>query len=83
MTFQKWFSIGPTKFTLFFEITNVLNAKNSTIINPLTGRAYELGDPTPFRDPTDPHPTDRGIPPFDPARYLEQRHIIAGLSISL
>ena len=83
MTLQKWFTLGPTKFTLFLEITNVFNAKNSTIINPLTGRAYELGDPTPFRDPTDPHPTDRGIPPFDPARYLEQRHIVAGISISL
>jgi len=83
LTFQKWFTIGPTRLTLFLEVTNLLNAKNSTIINPLTGRAYELGDPTPFRDPTDPHPTDRGIPPFDPARYLEQRHIVAGVSITL
>jgi outer membrane receptor protein involved in Fe transport len=83
LTFQKWFTIGPTRFTLFLEVTNILNAKNSTIINPLTGRAYELGDPTAFRDPTDPHPTDRGIPPFDPARYLQQRHFVAGISISL
>ncbi len=83
MTVQKWFTIGGTRITLSLEITNLLNTRNATIINPLTGRAYELGDRTPFRDPTDPHPTDRGIPPFDPARYLEQRHFVMGMSVSL
>ncbi len=83
MNIRKWFMIGGTKFTLFIEITNLFDNKNSTIINPLTGRAYELGDPTPFRDPTFPHPEDRGLPPFDPARYLEQRHITGGISVDL
>ncbi|MGH2569104.1 MAG: TonB-dependent receptor, partial [Bacteroidota bacterium] len=83
LTFQKWFEVSKTRVTFFIEVTNLFNNKNSTIINPITGRAYELGDPTPFRDPTDPHPTDRGIPPFDPARYLEQGHIVAGFSVSL
>ena len=83
MTIQKWFDVAGTRVTFYVEITNIFDNKNSTIINPLTGRAYELGDPTPFRDPTDPHPTDRGIPPFDPARYLEQRHITGGISVSL
>ncbi len=83
LTIQKWFDLAGSRFMFFIEITNLFDNRNSTIINPLTGRAYELGDPTPFRDPTDPHPTDRGIPPFDPARYLEQRHIVGGISVSL
>ena len=83
LTLQKWFTIAGTRVTLVFEVTNLLNNRNSTIINPLTGRAYELGETTPFRDPTDPHPTDRGIPPFDPARYLEQRHFMMGVSFTL
>ncbi|MBI4427658.1 MAG: TonB-dependent receptor [Ignavibacteriales bacterium] len=83
LTFQKWIDVEGTKLTLFIDVTNLFNNKNSNIINPLTGRAYELGDLTPFRDPTDPHPSDRGIPPFDPARYLEQRHIVGGISITL
>lgn len=82
LNLQRWFFIAKTKVTLFVEVTNIFNNKNSTIINPLTGKAYELGDPTPFRDPTFPHPEDRGLPPFDPARYLEHRHISAGLSVS-
>ena len=83
MNLQRWFFIGDTKVTFFLEITNIFNNKNATIIDPLTGRAYELGDPTPFRDPTFPHPEDTGVPPFDPARYLQQRHIMAGLSVTL
>ncbi|MFA6541022.1 MAG: TonB-dependent receptor [Bacteroidota bacterium] len=83
LNIRRWFTIGTTRLTLFVEITNIFDNKNATIINPLTGKAYELGDPTPFRDPTYPHPEDSGIPPFDPARYLEQRHITAGLSVTL
>jgi len=83
LTIQRWFTIDKVKVTLFVEVKNVFDNKNSTIINPLTGRAYELGDPTPFRDPTFPHPEDRGLPPFDPARYLEQRHLTAGISVEL
>ncbi|MEK7818586.1 MAG: TonB-dependent receptor [Bacteroidota bacterium] len=80
---QKKFSYEKLNFTLALEITNLFNTKNSTIINPLTGRAYEYGDPTPFRDPTQPHPEDKGLPPFDPARYLEQRHFMLALSFNL
>ncbi len=83
LNIQHWFFIDKVKFTLFVEVKNIFDNINSTIINPLTGRAYELGDLTPFRDPTFPHPQDRGFPPFDPARYLEQRHILAGVSVDL
>lgn len=82
LTIEKWFAIGTFDLSLSLEITNLFDKKNSTIINPLTGEAYELGDPTPFRDPLSPHPLDRGIPPFDPARFLEQRHILAGISVN-
>lgn len=83
LTLQRWFFIDQVKVTFFVEVKNLFDNKNSTIINPLTGRAYELGDQTPFRDPTFPHPEDRGLPPFDPARYLEQRHVTAGVSVDL
>ena len=83
LNLQKHISLFDRKITFSFEVTNLFNTKNSTIINPLTGRAYELGDKTPFRDPTVSHPEDKGLPPFDPARYLEQRHIMLGVAISL
>ncbi len=82
-SFQKSFKVNSTEFIMSLEITNLLNNKNSTIINPLTGKAYELGDVTPYRDPTKPHPEDSGLPPFDPARYLEQRHLVIGLIFNL
>ncbi|HEY4643931.1 MAG TPA: TonB-dependent receptor, partial [Bacteroidota bacterium] len=83
LTLEKAFSVGPVQLSATLEVTNLFDIKNSTIINPLTGRAYELGDPTASRDPLNPHPRDVGIPPFDPARYLEQRHIMAGLSFNI
>ena len=33
------------KLSYFLEVTNLFNDKNSDIINPLTGKAYEMGDP--------------------------------------
>ena len=66
------------------EVTNLFNNKNSQIINPVTGRAYEYGDPTPveWNDPLYPElqaPVDPF--PFNPARYLPQRNIKLGLAI--
>jgi len=70
------------KMSLSFEIKNLFNNKNSQIINGVTGRAYEDGDPLPFdlRDPYYPDPQDRGLPPFNPARYLNPRQMMLGLS---
>ncbi len=70
-------------FTL--EITNVTDAKNSAIVNPVTGRAFEYGDdvPTEWRDPRyiDPRdPRSNNLPPDNPARYYEGRHFLTGLS---
>ncbi|MFZ1731884.1 MAG: TonB-dependent receptor [Bacteroidota bacterium] len=71
---------------ILIEVTNVLNALNSAIVNPVTGRAYEYGDPTPggYNDPLYP---DLQAPlnpyPYNPARYLAPRNIRAGISVKL
>jgi hypothetical protein len=63
-----------------------LNNKNAAIINPITGRAYEYGDPTPnsWNDPLYP---DLQAPldpyPYNPSRYLAPRQILFGFSLKL
>lgn len=67
-------------------VKNLFNNRNSTIINPVTGRAYEYGDPTPngWNDPLYP---DLQAPldpfPYNPARYLAPRSIRFGISLKL
>lgn len=67
--------------SLSFEVKNLFNNKNAAIINPVTGRAYEAGDPLPngFRDPNYPDPQDNGAPPFNPARFLAPRQMMLGV----
>jgi hypothetical protein len=36
--------------------------------------------PNDYRDPNYPDPQDNGAPPFNPARYLAPRQILAGIS---
>ena len=79
------FSFGKAKdmkMSLSFEVKNIFNNKNSQIINGVTGKAYREGDPLPFdtRDPNYPDPQDRGLPPYNPARYLAPRQMMLGLS---
>ncbi|MFT5158326.1 MAG: outer membrane receptor protein involved in Fe transport, partial [Bacteroidia bacterium] len=83
---NKTFRWNPEKskkngITLSFEIRNMLNNKNSQIINPVTGRAYEPGDdvPTDWRDPRYLGPEERGTPSDNPARYLAPRQILIGV----
>jgi hypothetical protein len=68
--------------SLSFEIKNLLDNKNAQIINPVTGNAYEFGDPLPIssRDPVYPDPENNGQPPFNPARFMQPRQFLAGLS---
>ncbi len=87
-TFRKWINVKKSKLALSIELTNLLNTKNTAIVNPVTGRAYEYGDdvPTEQRDPryVDPRdPRSSNLPPDNPARYYEQRHILVGLSFNL
>lgn len=84
---RKWFVMGKTQLAISFELTNLLNNKNTAIVNPVTGRAYEAGDdvPTEWKDPRylDPRdPRSSNIPPDNPARYYEQRHFLLGLSMN-
>ena len=78
-------SKNPDSNDLFYkqsELKNLFNNKNAAIINPVTGKAYELGDQLPngFRDPNYPDPQDNGAPPFNPARYLTPRQMMLGLT---
>jgi hypothetical protein len=66
------------------EINNLFDTQNSAIINPVTGKAYEYGDPTPssWNDPLYPElqaPIDPY--PFDPSRYLTIRNVKFGVSL--
>lgn len=97
---QKWFEVGGTRISTFLEITNILNNKNSVIINPVTGEGYRSDYPTnqeelialrndrsydvpsSVRDPRYLDPQDNNIPAYlNPANYLQQRHIVFGISV--
>lgn len=73
--------IQKAKLSFSFEVRNLLNNQMTQIVNPTTGRAYEYGDPLPVedRDPVYPDPTNNGIPPFDPARYMAPRQLFLGV----
>ncbi|MBI1931514.1 MAG: TonB-dependent receptor [Ignavibacteriales bacterium] len=84
MNIEKYFKVAGLNFSIFAEINNLLDTKNSAIINPTTGKAYENGDPTPssWNDPKYP---DLQAPlnpyPYNPARYLTRRNIKFGISL--
>ncbi len=83
MNIEKYFDLGFAKLTVSMEIQNVLNAKNSQIVNPVTGRAYEYGDDTPlsYNDPRFPQLQGTVSPfPYNPARYLAPRTAKLGVS---
>ncbi|GAB4374772.1 MAG: hypothetical protein Kow0075_00690 [Salibacteraceae bacterium] len=71
--------------SLSIEIRNVFNRRNAQIVNPVTGRAYEYGDPVPesWRDPAYPDPLDRSVPPTNPARYTAPRQILYGITFKI
>jgi outer membrane receptor protein involved in Fe transport len=76
LNFEKYFDLGFGKLVASIEVQNLFNNKNSQILNPVTGRAYEYGDPTPqsYNDPLYPQLTGNVSPyPYDPARYKEPR----------
>lgn len=81
---KKFFRVHGLRLSVFAEIQNLLNNKNSDIINPLTGKAYVYGDPVldTWNDPMNPDPSPLQPFPFNPARYLEPRNIKMGVSFS-
>lgn len=88
LTFKKWWTVKRLDMALTFQVKNLLNTFNTAIPNPVTGHAYEFGDPVPteWRDPRFIDPRDNrsfGLPPDNPARFFEQRHIMLGISLKL
>ena len=84
LNFEKYFRVLGLNYTLIVEVVNLLDRNNAQIINPVTGQAYEFGDPTPtfFNDPLFPDAQAPVDPfPFNPARYLTQRNVRIGLSV--
>ena len=98
LNLSKWFEVKGTRIEATLEITNLFNADNPAIINPVTGGAYKTdypADPTTLRgnsaydvpinvrDPRYQDPRDNNIPAYaNPANFLEQRHIMFGLAIN-
>lgn len=85
LNFDKYFDIPIGRLILSLEVQNLLNDQNSQIINPVTGRAYQYGDPTTsgVNDPLYPELTAPVDPyPYNPARYLTPRTFRLGLSFS-
>lgn len=84
LNFEKYFSINGLKISFNIEVNNLLDTKNSAIINPVTGRAYEFGDAVPnsWNDPLFPDLQAPITPyPLNPARYLTRRNIKFGISL--
>ena len=84
MNIEKYFQFAGLNFSIFAEINNLLDTKNSAIINPVTGEAYETGDPTPssWNDPNYPDLQAPLSPyPYNPARYLTRRNIKFGVNL--
>ncbi|HOY96288.1 MAG TPA: TonB-dependent receptor [Catalimonadaceae bacterium] len=72
------------KVSFSIEIKNIFNNKNAQIVNPVTGTAYREGDALPFeqRDPNYVDPNTSGLPPSNPARYLQPTQIIYGIGFN-
>ncbi len=83
VNFEKYFELSGLQFSLFVEVNNLFDTDNSSIINPVTGKAYEYGDDVPgsWNDPRYP---DVQAPitayPFNPARYLTRRNMKFGVT---
>jgi outer membrane receptor protein involved in Fe transport len=84
MNIEKYFNLGFSKLTVSLEIQNLLDNKNSQIINSVTGRAYEYGDNTQasYNDPKYPDLQGTISPyPYNPARYLAPRTARLGIAL--
>lgn len=84
LDFEKFFDLAGLRFSVLMEVNNLFDTKNSAIINPVTGKAYEYGDDVPISW-NDPRYPDLQAPisayPFNPARYLTRRNVKLGLSL--
>ncbi|MCH8568512.1 MAG: TonB-dependent receptor [Balneolales bacterium] len=46
LNFEKWINLGSTRLLASVEITNLFNAKNAAILNPVTGKPYRTDYPS-------------------------------------
>lgn len=86
LNLEKAFEVLNLEFTFSAQIKNLLDTKNSAVINPVTGKAYKYGDPTPggWNDPMYPQLQAPVSPyPYNPARYLAGRNMIVGIGMRL
>lgn len=84
LSFQKYYNLGHYQLTVYFEAENLLNHKNVTIINPLTGDAYQEDDIIPTgTNFFEVAPSGYRLPIWDyPAQYLSPRTLKLGLGVS-
>jgi outer membrane receptor protein involved in Fe transport len=85
-TFTKWWKVrNRLNISWNLQITNIFDNKNAAIINPVTGTAFQNGQNVPdsWVDPRyrDPRLGNQGPPPTNPARFLQQRHILTGIAV--
>ncbi len=83
LNFEKYFDLNFGTLSVSLEVKNLFDNQNSQIINPVTGRAYEYGDNTQnsVNDPMYPDLTYPVSPyPYNPARYLNPRTVLLGVS---
>ena len=79
------YKINKRIISFSLEIKNIFGDKNAQQINPVTGRAYQYGDPVLYNvsDPKYPDPQLNTTPPNNPARYMQPRQILYGISFQL
>ena len=79
---SKDFDLDNAEMTLSLEVKNLFNNRNAQIVNPVTGEGYRRGDPLPYsmRNPEYNYPQNTGLPPTNPARWTEPRHVLYGIS---
>lgn len=84
LSFQKYFRSGRYTITMFLEGTNLLDHKNVTLINPLSGKEYRSGDKIPrggnlFELPA----YNYKLPLWEnPTRFLAPRQLKLGLGVA-
>ncbi len=75
LVFTKTLRLRNLKSKLKLQVRNLFNHRNVYYVNPITGDAYEPGDPLP------PRKTERDM--LNPARYLQGRAVYLGLEVML
>jgi len=84
LNLEKFVDLGFGVLSLGLQIDNLFDRRNTQIVNPVTGRAYQYGDATPigYNDPLFPQLSGDISPfPYNPARYLAPRNILFSIGL--